>query len=96
MDPLFQVDSINSIPDDTPHFMHKLLKVASQRGYQLLQADDLNALEEFDYLIVFEIFPHQIPSLAKLPKEKLILFLWEPPQLLSGIPCAFLQDLYLE
>lgn len=82
MDPLFQVASLDAIPDDTPHFMHKLLKLASQQGIQLLQADSLENLKDFDYLIVFEIFPHQIPALARLPKEKLILFLWEPPSVL--------------
>lgn len=36
-------------------------------------------LRDFNYLIVFEVMPHQLNYLKKYPKEKLVLFLWEPP-----------------
>lgn len=37
------------------------------------------ASEDFKYIIVFEVMAHQITYLKQYPKEKLILFLWEPP-----------------
>ena len=46
------------------------------------QADDLSTLGDFDYLLVFDIFPEQLPLLERYPKEKKILFLWEPPSVL--------------
>jgi alpha(1,3/1,4) fucosyltransferase len=39
-------------------------------------------LRNFDYLIVFEVMPHQLNYLKEYPKEKLILFLWEPPSVM--------------
>lgn len=40
------------------------------------------AIKNFDLIIVFEILPHQIQYLKQYPKEKLILFLWEPPSVM--------------
>jgi len=55
---------------------------ASKAGYEVRQTDYSTPLEDFKYLIVFEIFPNQIKIVEKYPKEKLILFLWEPPSVL--------------
>lgn len=58
----------------------KLLEAATKAGYQLVQADSFDSLGEFDYLIVYEIIPEQFRAyFDRFPKEKMILFLWEPP-----------------
>ena len=53
-----------------------------RKGYELRQTHTLTALDDFEYLIVFDIFPEQIHLYAQYPKEKLILLLWEPPSVL--------------
>lgn len=83
MNPLFPVSHPDEIPDDTPEFMQKLYKVAAKAGYQLIQADSgKEVLGDFEYFVVFEVFPEQIATLGNIPKEKLILFAWEPPSVL--------------
>ena len=62
--------------------LSELRRKAAERGYELIQADSVDSLEDFEYLVVFELFPHQLPALSRYPKEKLILFLWEPPSVL--------------
>ena len=83
MNDLFPVSNPEEIPDNTPEFMQKLYKVAAQQGYQLIQANSGAEVEgDFDYFIVFEVFPEQLATLNHIPSEKLILFLWEPPAVL--------------
>jgi glycosyltransferase involved in cell wall biosynthesis len=60
----------------------RLRDIAAKEGIEILQADSLEIMEDFDYLVVFDIFLDQLPYLARFPKEKLILFLWEPPSVL--------------
>lgn len=68
----------------------KLHKKAAEAGYDLrvanpntLEPTDSKgqAIEEFEYFIVFDIWPHQLAYLKNYPKEKLILILWEPPSI---------------
>ena len=75
--------------------MYRLYKAAKEAGYDLRIADrdaselvDISGrpIEPFKALIVFDIFEHQLEYLKKFPKEKLILFLWEPP---SVIPASY-------
>jgi hypothetical protein len=63
--------------------LRRLRATLAEMDYELLQAHNLDSLEEFEFLVVFEVFLDQLPQLAKYPKEKLILFLWEPPAVLS-------------
>lgn len=51
-------------------------------GYELTPTDSLNNLHNFEKLIVFEVFPEQIIQCSRYPKEKLVLMLWEPPNVL--------------
>jgi len=71
--------------------MFRLRKMAEEAGYEFRVAErdapcltDLThqPIQDFKYLIVFDVFPHQIQYLAQYPKEKLILFLWEPPSVM--------------
>lgn len=64
--------------------MSDLRVAATKAGFWIEQADELNGLDNFEYLIVFEVFPEQIEKLKQYPKEKLILFLWEPPSVLPN------------
>lgn len=73
--PLFNRDNCLDV-------MVNLRQVAAQAGYELLQADSILSLKDFEYLIVFDIFVDQLPYLEQYPKEKLILFLWEPPSVM--------------
>ena len=79
---LFAADNPIFNRDNCLDVLYQLRAFALEKGYDLQQADSLDSLENFEYLIVFEIFPDQLPDLAKYPKEKLLLFLWEPPSIL--------------
>lgn len=70
--------------DDSPKPMWDFLLAAANKGYRIEQAETLDNLSNFKYLIVFEVFPDQIEKLKQYPKEKLILFLWEPPSVLPN------------
>jgi hypothetical protein len=68
--------------------LFKLHKVAAEAGYDLrVAARDPSTLtditgkpiEDFEYIIVFDIFGNQLSYLPTYPKEKLILIAWEPP-----------------
>lgn len=62
--------------------LYRLREVARDAGYELHQADDLHDLKDFEYLIVFDVLLDQFGLLQKYPKEKKILFLWEPPSVI--------------
>lgn len=79
---LFSVDNPYLNRDNCLDVMYRLRDVAAANGYALAQADSLDALDEFEYLIVYDVFPEQIQQLMKYPKEKLVLFLWEPPSVI--------------
>ncbi len=68
--------------DNCLDVMYRLREKAKESGFQLLQADQLDPSEEFEYLIVYDVFLDQLPYLERFPKEKLILFLWEPPSVI--------------
>lgn len=60
--------------------LYQLRDIAREAGYEIIQCDSIKDLnDDFEYLVVFDIFPDQIGYLDRFPKEKLILFLWEPP-----------------
>lgn len=88
------VFSDQSVPDifaiDNPHYnrdhalepVYRLREEAFIAGFELKQIHSLQSLHDFEYLIVFNIPITQSHYLAQYPKEKLILFLWEPPSVL--------------
>ncbi|MBS0648530.1 MAG: glycosyltransferase [Verrucomicrobia bacterium] len=76
---LFAVDNPAFNRDNCLEVMVRLREAAAEAGYELLQADSLASLPPFEYLIIFDVFPDQLSYLDRYPKEKLILFLWEPP-----------------
>ncbi len=83
MEELFPERNIAAIPDDTPHIMQKLYKVAALQGYELIPVRSGKEISsEIEKLILFEVFPEQIASFHAVPKEKKVLFLWEPPTVL--------------
>lgn len=52
---------------------------AAQSGFEVRQTYSFDGLTDFDYFIVFEVPHDSLHLLKQYPKEKLILFLWEPP-----------------
>lgn len=64
------------------HINSGIPEVAKKRNIETLSMKSDDALQNFEYIIVFEVMPHQIHYLSKYPKEKLILFLWEPPSVM--------------
>lgn len=56
---------------------------AHTQGYNIMQSHNINGLHNFKYLILFELPVRQFQYLNQYPKEKLILFLWEPPSIMS-------------
>ncbi|NGX39370.1 MAG: putative glycosyltransferase EpsE [Chlamydiae bacterium] len=76
---LFAIHNPRYNRDNCLDVLYKLRQTAAESGYELLQANSLASLQDFNNLIVFDIFLEQLPYLASIPKEKQILFLWEPP-----------------
>ena len=83
---LFDIGNPYFNRDNCLDVLYRLRDVAAKRGFSLHQADSLDSLDEFEYLVVFDVFPDQIRELQAFPKEKLVLFLWEP---ISVIPENF-------
>ena len=79
---LFAIDNPLFNRDGGLDVLYQLRETARESGYELLQADSLDSLDEFEYLVVFDVFLDQLQILSQYPKEKLILFLWEPPSVL--------------
>ncbi len=79
---LFAFDSPIFNRDGGLDVLYQLRKVAIESGYDLIQANSFESLSDFEYLIVFEINVYNLPYLAQYPKEKLVLFLWEPPTII--------------
>jgi alpha(1,3/1,4) fucosyltransferase len=79
---LFAYDNPYYNKDDGLEVMRRLHQTALKERYEVLQADDTNALENFEYLVHFEVDWRHFQNLDKYPKEKRILFLWEPPSVL--------------
>ena len=79
---LFAIDNPIFNRDGCLEVLYRLREVARKQGFEILQANDLNHLDEFEYLIVFDVFLDQLPLLEKYPPEKKILFLWEPPSVI--------------
>ncbi|MGE5196232.1 MAG: hypothetical protein ACM3JI_02755, partial [Anaerolineae bacterium] len=76
---LFAIDNPVFNRDNCLDVLYRLRDAAEEKGYLLEQADSVENLGEFKYLIVFDIFLDTLSYLKHYPKEKLILFLWEPP-----------------
>lgn len=57
------------------------LRIAHRDSNELVDISG-NPIEPFKYIIVFDIFENQLHYLKRYPKEKLILFLWEPPSVM--------------
>lgn len=77
-------DSPSSEGDNRLNPTNQLRAFAASKGYELLQANSMQSLQNFEYLIVFEVPPlDQLKQLSQYPVEKLILFLWEPPSVLE-------------
>lgn len=70
--------------DNCLEVLYRLREVAKDAGYELLQADNLNDLHDFEYLVVFDVLLWDEEVLARYPKEKKILFLWEPPSVIAA------------
>jgi glycosyltransferase involved in cell wall biosynthesis len=79
---MFAVDDPNRNRDNSLDVMDRLRKVARDAGYELLLAHDLSSLQDFERLIVFDVFLDQQKDLARYPQEKKVLFLWEPPSVI--------------
>lgn len=79
---LFSINNPVFNRDGCLEVLYQLRAKAKSQGFDLIQADRLDALDEFEYLVIFEVIPEQLPVLRRYPKEKLILFLWEPPSVI--------------
>lgn len=76
---LFAIDNPIYNRDGCLEVLYKLRQIAAEKGYELEQANSLDHLADFEYLICFDIFQDQLAQLERFPKEKLVAFLWEPP-----------------
>lgn len=79
---LFAIDNPIFNRDNCLEVLYRLRETAREEGYEIYQANDLDSIEDFEYLIVFDVFLDQLKLLSRFPKEKKILFLWEPPSVI--------------
>lgn len=86
---LFALDNPTYNRDNCLNVTVRLREFAAEFGYDLIQVSPLDHLSDFEYLICFDIHPEHLNYLKRYPKEKLILFLWEPP---STVPDNFVKD----
>lgn len=77
--PMFAIENPSFNRDNCLQVYYDLKQEAAKQGFYIEQLFSLNEIEECDLLVVFDIFPEQFAQLSKVPKEKRILFLWEPP-----------------
>lgn len=77
--PMFAIDNPAYNRDDCLRVYYDLREEASKQGYAIEQVFSLDAIGECDLLVVFDVFPEHFGHLSKVPKDKRILFLWEPP-----------------
>lgn len=68
--------------DNCLEVTYRLRAFASELGYDIEQVHSLENLDDFDYLISFDVPLEQLSYLSQYPKEKLVLFLWEPPSII--------------
>lgn len=81
---LFDINNPTANRDNCLEPTYQLREDAAKAGYEVRQTTTLNSLTDFELLIVFDVTSvDQFKELAKYPKEKLVLFLWEPPSVLS-------------
>lgn len=61
--------------------MIPLREIASNNGYVLKQTFG-ELPSDYEYVIVFEVLSNWFHLFSRVPKDKLILFLWEPPSVI--------------
>lgn len=88
---LFDIGNPSCNRDNSLEPTFRLREHAMTRGYEIRQTHTLQSLENFEYLVIFDIFPEVLPELLPYPKEKLILFMWEPP---SVLPMNYVTDFH--
>ncbi len=60
--------------------MYLLKQKLTELGYEVKEARSFDNLHDADFIILYDTPPvYMLPVLSQYPKEKLILFLWEPP-----------------
>ena len=77
--PMFAIDHPVYNRDDCLRVFYNLREEALKRGYLLEQIFSMDEAKECDLLIIFDVFPKHFAQLERIPKEKRVLFLWEPP-----------------
>ncbi|MBS0606378.1 MAG: hypothetical protein KF898_01590 [Parachlamydiales bacterium] len=77
--PMFAIDNPSYNRDNCLQVYYDLRQEAAKQGYHIEQLFSLNEIGKCDLLVVFDVFPEHFAQLSKVPKEKRILFLWEPP-----------------
>lgn len=60
-----------------------LANIIEKKGYKVIATTSYSDLKDAKYIVIFDIHPKKIRKIAKLPKDKLILFIWEPPVVIS-------------
>ncbi len=79
---IFAVDNPAFNRDGCLDCLYQLKKEATRCGYEVKQTHTINSLGDFEYLLVFNVPQDKLRTLKQYPKEKLLLFLWEPPTVL--------------
>lgn len=76
---LFDIDNPIANRDDCLQPNYQLQNTFAKLGYEVVQTESLNNLEDARFIISFDIHLNELNNMYKCPKEKMILFLIEPP-----------------
>lgn len=91
---LFDINDPVYNRDDCLRPFYDLRAAFEKHGYKLLQVESLDNLKDVAFIITQDIHKDQLNNLTKYPKEKLILFVWEPPSVLQNNYNKVFHDYY--
>jgi len=74
---LFNINDPHGNRDDVRRPFYELKIALNKLGYEVRKTYRLNNLSDAKVILIFNV-PRKIEELRRYPKEKLILFLWEP------------------
>lgn len=69
-------------PDDRRRPLRELRRACDHLGYELIEVDSLADVADPDCVVAFDVPVYELHALEKYPRERCLLFLWEPPAVL--------------
>lgn len=76
---LFDINNVTANRDGSLEPTYQLKEELEKLNIELAQANSPDNLDDADFIVCFNLSKDNIDRLKNYPKEKLIVFLWEPP-----------------